>query len=263
VGESLLLLLPTDAPEGTPESRHSRLELHFGIDELDPFVERLAERATPVLQEPTDQPWGEREAIVLDPDGYPVFLVQLSKAVSDQPRPPGPPREPPAAPRAPHVDVKVSCGGDVRLTYDPSVPPNEVRSSHGFWSAMDRQFEINGGAEDAEVWLNPELEVDLRIDAASANIQGVSAPIQARLNVGDVNIQGRFDQGHSRLDCNAGDVNVTLAWGSDVRLRVAPYARWQVHTNLPVTERGEWVLGSGSALLEIGGNLGEINVTTA
>ena len=100
-----------------------------------------------------------------------------------------------------------------------------------------------------------------RINAASANVQGVSVPVRARLNVGDVNIQGRFDQGHSRFVCNAGEINVTLARGSDVLLRVAPYARWQVHTSLPVTDRGEWVPGSGSALLEIDGNFGNINVT--
>jgi hypothetical protein len=29
-----------------------------------------------VLLEPTDEPWGERNAGVLDPDGYPVYLTQ-------------------------------------------------------------------------------------------------------------------------------------------------------------------------------------------
>jgi hypothetical protein len=104
--------------------------------------------------------------------------------------------------------MQVSCGGDVRVTHDPSVPPNEVRSSHGAWSAIaGRRFDISGGAEDAEVRLNPDTEVELRINAASANIQGVNGPIRACLNVGDVNIQGSFDRGRSRLVCNAGDIN--------------------------------------------------------
>jgi catechol 2,3-dioxygenase-like lactoylglutathione lyase family enzyme len=80
VGESRLLLYATEAGQDAPALWHSRLELHFGIDKLDPFVERLAERATPVLQEPTDQPWGEREAIVPDPDGYPSLSSRCPRA---------------------------------------------------------------------------------------------------------------------------------------------------------------------------------------
>ena len=29
-----------------------------------------------MLLEPTDEPWGERNAGILDPDGYPVYLTQ-------------------------------------------------------------------------------------------------------------------------------------------------------------------------------------------
>lgn len=60
--------------------------------------------------------------------------------------------------------------------------------------------------------------------------------------------------------CNAGDVNVTLDPGSDVRLRVSPHARWQVNTNLAASGRGEWSHGAGTAVLEIHGNFGNVNV---
>jgi hypothetical protein len=39
-------------------------------------VSRLRAQGVGVLLEPTDEPWGERNAGVLDPDGYPVYLTQ-------------------------------------------------------------------------------------------------------------------------------------------------------------------------------------------
>jgi hypothetical protein len=36
---------------------------------------RVYDKGVPVLQEATDEPWGD--AAVLDPDGYPVYLTQL------------------------------------------------------------------------------------------------------------------------------------------------------------------------------------------
>jgi catechol 2,3-dioxygenase-like lactoylglutathione lyase family enzyme len=272
IGDSRLLLHPTDPGEG---ARHSRLELHLGVDDLDGFVARLAERATPVLQEPVDQPWGEREAIVLDPDGYPVFLVHQEPAGNEQTEQPadGPARDRETAggissATAPggrrSAAVQVNCGGDVSVSFDESVPMDQVRSSHGSWLVHDDgHVTINGADEDIDVEINPGLELDLQVNAADATIHDLNSPLNAHLNVGDVTVNGRFDHGETRLYCNAGDVNVTLEPGSDVRVRVSPHARWQVHTDLVIADRGEWIQGNGTALLEIHGNFGDVNIDKA
>jgi lactoylglutathione lyase len=51
-----------------------RAALWFYCDDVDAEVERLREHAV-VKQEPENMPWGERMAIVLDPDGNQVCLA--------------------------------------------------------------------------------------------------------------------------------------------------------------------------------------------
>jgi lactoylglutathione lyase len=46
------------------------------VDDVDDTVSALREQGVGVLLEPTDEPWGERNAGVLDVDGYPVYLTQ-------------------------------------------------------------------------------------------------------------------------------------------------------------------------------------------
>ena len=43
---------------------------------MNDVVSRLRAQGVGVLLEPTDEPWGERNAGILDPDGYPVYLTQ-------------------------------------------------------------------------------------------------------------------------------------------------------------------------------------------
>lgn len=50
-----------------------RFEMFVYVDGVDEFVAGLD---APVLQRPTDMPWGERLAYVTDPDGNPVALAQ-------------------------------------------------------------------------------------------------------------------------------------------------------------------------------------------
>lgn len=45
-------------------------------DDCDSLVERLRSAGTPIVEEPADQPWGERVARVLDPDGNLVIIGQ-------------------------------------------------------------------------------------------------------------------------------------------------------------------------------------------
>ena len=50
-----------------------RFEMFVYVEGLDAVVDGLG---APVLQPPTDMPWGERLAYVTDPDGNPVALAQ-------------------------------------------------------------------------------------------------------------------------------------------------------------------------------------------
>ena len=46
------------------------------VDDCDATVERMRAAGVAVFEEPADQPWGERIARVLDPDGNTVILGQ-------------------------------------------------------------------------------------------------------------------------------------------------------------------------------------------
>jgi lactoylglutathione lyase len=51
-----------------------RFALWVYVDDCDVAVERLREGGTAIVEEPADQPWGERVARVHDPDGNVVIL---------------------------------------------------------------------------------------------------------------------------------------------------------------------------------------------
>jgi DNA polymerase III subunit beta len=81
VGASRLLLHPrgegTDMPARAPgEVSGYGVEVSLGVDDVDALVERLRAGGVPVEEEPRDEPWGERDAVVRDPDGLRVRLSQ-------------------------------------------------------------------------------------------------------------------------------------------------------------------------------------------
>lgn len=59
----------------TPEGP-SRASLWVYVEDCDAAVERLRVAGATVSAEPADQPWGERVARVLDPDGMTLVLGQ-------------------------------------------------------------------------------------------------------------------------------------------------------------------------------------------
>jgi catechol 2,3-dioxygenase-like lactoylglutathione lyase family enzyme len=71
-GPTRLFLHPTEEPERGPWN----VELYFQVEAVDDVVSRLRAQGVGVLLEPTDEPWGERNAGILDPDGYPVYLTE-------------------------------------------------------------------------------------------------------------------------------------------------------------------------------------------
>lgn len=64
------------APDPGPPSE--RFSLWVYADDCDAAVERLRAGGAQVLEEPADQPWGERVAAVADPDGNVVRIGQAA-----------------------------------------------------------------------------------------------------------------------------------------------------------------------------------------
>jgi lactoylglutathione lyase len=54
----------------------ARFSLWLYVESCDATVERLRAAGARVVEEPADQPWGERVARVLDPDGNLVLIGQ-------------------------------------------------------------------------------------------------------------------------------------------------------------------------------------------
>jgi lactoylglutathione lyase len=68
------------APDAAPGAGGQRFALWVYADSCDDAVERLRAAGVTVTEEPADQPWGERVARVLDPDGNEVIVGQRSSA---------------------------------------------------------------------------------------------------------------------------------------------------------------------------------------
>jgi lactoylglutathione lyase len=64
------------ATDGAVGSAARAMSLWLYADDCDETVERLRAAGTAITEEPTDQPWGERVARVLDPDGNEVIIGQ-------------------------------------------------------------------------------------------------------------------------------------------------------------------------------------------
>jgi lactoylglutathione lyase len=63
-------------PSLDPLSRAGRISIWCYVADCDEVVDRVRAAGLPVTAEPADQPWGERVARVLDPDGNLVIIGQ-------------------------------------------------------------------------------------------------------------------------------------------------------------------------------------------
>jgi len=61
-------------PQTKSGARGQRITLWVYADDCDAAVDRLRGAGVPVIDEPADQPWGERVARVHDPDGNVVII---------------------------------------------------------------------------------------------------------------------------------------------------------------------------------------------
>ena len=67
------------APLDAPAQAAGRISLWVYATSCDEAVERVRSAGGQVVAEPEDQPWGERIARVLDPDGNEVIIGQRAK----------------------------------------------------------------------------------------------------------------------------------------------------------------------------------------
>jgi lactoylglutathione lyase len=65
-------------PEAQAGAGGQRFSLWVYAESCDAAIERLRAGGATVTEEPADQPWGERVARVLDPDGNEVIVGQRS-----------------------------------------------------------------------------------------------------------------------------------------------------------------------------------------
>lgn len=72
IGDSELGLGQQEEPG---ELVNNRIVLWVYADDCDAAVATLRDAGVPVVREPADQPWGERVAMVEDPDGNPVLVA--------------------------------------------------------------------------------------------------------------------------------------------------------------------------------------------
>jgi lactoylglutathione lyase len=61
--------------DGLDAPRNERVTLWVYATDCDTAVEHLRTAGVPVVEEPVDQPWGERMATVTDPDGNRVIVA--------------------------------------------------------------------------------------------------------------------------------------------------------------------------------------------
>lgn len=72
IGQSSIGIGRQDTPG---ELTNDRVTLWVYADDCDAAIERLRAGGAPIVQEPADQPWGERMAVVADPDGNRVMIA--------------------------------------------------------------------------------------------------------------------------------------------------------------------------------------------
>jgi predicted enzyme related to lactoylglutathione lyase len=67
-----LLLHPTEEPQPVTNG----LAMEWAVDDVEVAVSSVQSAGGSIVQEPVDRDWGVREAVIEDPDGYRIWLVQ-------------------------------------------------------------------------------------------------------------------------------------------------------------------------------------------
>jgi hypothetical protein len=122
-------------------------------------------------------------------------------------------------------------------------------------------YTVDGSVgDDSAIVLPADIDLRLEGNGSHCTLSGINGTLGAALNVGDIEIEGRLAAGESRIEANAGDLQLRLLSGSDVEIITTAPA--DIRTDgLQHIGRGRWAVGAGAATCEVSGNLGTITIT--
>jgi len=134
------------------------------------------------------------------------------------------------------------------------------------------------------VRMNPQLALDVQVQAGEGRVRGVQGPIRARVqagsatidgfastvdftvHAGDLQASGRLDSGDSRIACKMGSASLHLEPGSSVRIKghnlMGDIELPDPSSQTGRTGNGDFVVGDGAASLAIETTVGSVKVTT-
>ncbi len=67
---------PEFIKEATAEHKGAGEYLYISVDDVDEFYKGLVEKGLKPSTEPRDWPWGNREFVIRDPDGYKLVIFK-------------------------------------------------------------------------------------------------------------------------------------------------------------------------------------------
>lgn len=157
--------------------------------------------------------------------------------------------------------VRASLSGSGHLSViGASVDRPEVRGPASVSVSTDESgtLALRGRYSDgSEVIVPAEADLQLKVNGGAVTLTNLRGTLHGEFNVGDVSIAARFDRGASSIKANAGQVVLTLAKGSDVRVVLRAACQSNVDPAFSSARPGEWTIGRGQATLTVQGNLGE------
>jgi catechol 2,3-dioxygenase-like lactoylglutathione lyase family enzyme len=71
--------IPEFQQEATLEPKGAGIFIYISVDDVDEFYEDVKEKGLEPASEPHDYPWGNREFMLRDPDGYKLVFFKKKK----------------------------------------------------------------------------------------------------------------------------------------------------------------------------------------
>lgn len=156
-------------------------------------------------------------------------------------------------------------------------------STSGFSFSRGRSAVMIGKHTALVVRMNPDLPLEVRVEAGALTTTGVRGPIRAHVAAGsarldgfrdtiDVDIaaggfkgRGRLDHGESRIRCDAGSVKLQLERGSSVQISGEAHlgkvdVLGRTSTGI-LNDSASATVGDGAGTLDIECNLGSVKVS--
>ncbi|WP_053218598.1 VOC family protein [Virgibacillus senegalensis] len=59
-----------------PEPVEKGIVIEFEVDDVNKTVTSIREAGGQIIQEPVEREWGVKEAVIADPDGYNIWMVE-------------------------------------------------------------------------------------------------------------------------------------------------------------------------------------------